>query len=146
MNNFNLTKEQINLYTVIGSAVLLIIFLFIPAGKVSFMGFSESFNMINFLNGAGFLLTIGAIFALLCPIYLILYSYKDNEALKSLKPIFVIDRKVAGIILAAAAVIIIIGLFATDMVSPAFGGWLYLIIAAAICYLGFIQPKAEEKK
>ena len=144
MNNFNLTKEQISLYTVIGSAVLLVIFFFIPAGKVSFMGFSESFNMVNMMNGAGFFLTIGTILALLCPIYLLLYSYKDKEALKSLKPIFILDRKVAGIVLAAAAVIVIIGLFATDMVSPAFGGWLYLLIAAGICYLGFILP--QEKK
>lgn len=143
MNNVNLTKEQISLYTVIGCAVLLVIWLFIPSGKVSIMGFSESFNMVNMVSGAGFLLTISTLLTFLCPIYIILYSYKDKEALKALKPIFVLDRKIAGIILAAAALLILIALFAHEIAGPAFGAWLYLIIAACVCYLGFLPQNGK---
>lgn len=141
MNNLNLTKEQISLYTVIGCAVLLIIWFFIPSGKVSFLGLSESFNMVNMVSGAGFLLTCGTLLAFLCPIYIILYTYRDKPALKSLKPIFVIDSKISGIVLVAAAILVIIGLLAHELAGPAFGAWLYLIIAGGICYLGILPKK-----
>lgn len=138
MANLNLTKDQVNLYSIIAAAVLLVCFFFLPGAVVSFMGFSESATMSRMLfgGGGGFLLVIGLILAFLAPIYLILYCLKDKEALAPLKPIFVLDRKVTGIILAVAAVLVLIGVFATEMVNPGFGTWLYVIIAAAICYIG----------
>ena len=60
---------------------------------------------------------------------------------KGLKPIFVLDRKVAGIILVVAALLMLIGVAVEEMVSIGFGVWLYLIIAACICYLGFIYKE-----
>ena len=138
MANLNLTKEQINLYSIIAGVVLLVCFFFLPGATVSAYGFSASASMSKMLfeGGGGFLLVIGLILAFLAPIYLILYCLKDKEALAPLKPIFVLDRKVTGIILAVAAVLVLIGVFATDMVSPGFGTWLYVIIAAGLCYLG----------
>ncbi|MBR2235330.1 MAG: hypothetical protein IKI19_03925 [Prevotella sp.] len=134
----NFTKEQAKLYTWIGSAVLLFIWLFIPSMKMSFMGFSESFVMPKGLSDLGFHFTIIILLLLLCPLYLLLYSFK--EKLPGLKPIFVLDRKIAGIVLAAVAAIFVILLFITKPdgipFSPAFGAWLYLIIAGGICYLG----------
>ena len=139
----NLTKEQIKLYTVIGCAVLLAIWLFIPSISISVFGYGTSAAMINALSGLGFLYTIVVLLLMLCPLYLLLYSYKDKMA--GLKPIFVLDRKIAGIVLVAVAVVFIILLFAVKPMgiplSPGFGAWLYLLIAAAICYLGFIEPK-----
>lgn len=139
----NLTKEQVKLYTVIGSAVLLVIWLLIPSISISVFGYGTTANMVNALSGLGFLYTIVVLLLLLCPIYLILYSYKDKMA--SLKPIFVLDRKVAGIVVAAVALVFIILLFAVKPMgiplSPAFGAWLYLLVAAGICYLGFIEAK-----
>ena len=136
----NLTKEQINLYTVIGSAILLVCFFFLPGATVSMFGYSASATMSKmlFAGGAGFIAVIAMILGLLCPIYLILYAYKDNPALAALKPIFVLDRKVAGIVLAVAAVLILIGVSIEEMVHPGFGTWIYVIVAAAICYLGFL--------
>jgi hypothetical protein len=138
MANLNLTKEQINLYSIIAGVVLLVCFFFLPGATVSAYGFSASASMSKMLfgGGGGFLLVIGLILAFLAPIYLILFCLKDKEALAPLKPIFVLDRKVTGIILAVAAVLVLIGVFATDMVSPGFGTWLYVIIAAGLCYLG----------
>jgi hypothetical protein len=138
MANLNLTKEQINLYSIIAGVVLLVCFFFLPGATVSAYGFSASATMSKMLfgGGGGFLLVIGLILAFLAPIYLILFCLKDKEALAPLKPIFVLDRKVTGIILAVAAVLVLIGVFATDMVSPGFGTWLYVIIAAGLCYLG----------
>ena len=139
----NLTKEQINLYTVIGSAILLICFFFLPGATVSMFGFSVSATMVKmlFAGGAGFIAVIAMILGLLCPIYLILFAYKDNPALAALKPIFVLDRKVAGIILAVAALLILIGVSIEEMVSPGIGTWIYVIIAACICYLGFLYKE-----
>ena len=135
----NLTKEQINLYTAIASVVLLVIFFALPAATVSFMGYSAgSAAMVNMLSGGGFLFTIGAILALVCPIYLLLDAFKDKEALKSLAPVFVINRKLAGILLAVGAVLVLIGVLVTEFVSPGWGLWLYVIVAACVCYLGFI--------
>lgn len=135
----NFTKEQINLYTAIASVVLLVIFFALPAATVSFMGYSAgSASMVNMLSGGGFLFTIGAILALVCPIYLLLDAFKENDALKSLKPIFVINRKLAGILLAVGAVLVLIGVLVTEFVSPGWGLWLYVIVAACVCYLGFI--------
>ena len=138
MANLNLTKEQINLYSIIAGVVLLVCFFFLPGATVSAYGFSASASMSKMLfgGGGGFLLVIGLILAFLAPIYLILFCLKDKEALAPLKPIFVLDRKVTGIILAVAAVLVLIGVFATDMVSPGFGTWLYVIIVAGLCYLG----------
>ncbi|MBO4810240.1 MAG: hypothetical protein J5552_01600 [Prevotella sp.] len=143
----NLTKEQVKMFTWIGSAVLIFIWLFIPSMKMSFMGFGDSFNMVNGLSGLGFLYTITILLLFLCPLYLLLYSFKDKMA--ALKPIFVLDRKVAGIVLAAVAVVFILLLFIVKPdggiggipLSPAFGAWLYLIIAAGICYLGIDDKK-----
>ena len=140
----NLTKEQVSLYTVIGSAVLLVIWLLIPSISVSVFGYGTSAAMVNGLSGLGFIYTILILLLLLCPIYMILYSYKEKMA--SLKPIFVLDRKVAGIVLAAVALLFILVLFIVKPMgiplSPAFGAWLYLIIAAGICYLGFAVKEA----
>lgn len=139
----NLTKEQLNLYTAIGSAVLLVIWLLIPAIKVDAGFFSQSFNMVNGLSGMGILFTIVILLLLLCPIYLILYSYKDK--MPGLKPIFCLDRKMAGIVLAAVAVLFLIMLFVVKgdagfgikiPLAPAFGAWLYVIVSACLCYLG----------
>lgn len=143
----NLTKEQIKLFTVIGAAVLLVIWLIIPSMKVSFLGFGESFNMVNGLSGLGFLYTIVILLLFLCPIYLILQAYQDK--MPGLKPIFFMDRKVAGYVVAGLAVLFIIMLFVIKPssmgvsvpLSPAFGAWLYLIVAAGICYLGMQKPK-----
>lgn len=135
----NLTKEQINLYTAIASAVLLVIFFFLPAAKASFMGFDAgSAAMVQMLSGGGFLFVIGAILTLVCPIYLILDAFKDKEALKALAPIFVINRKLAGILLAVGALLVLLGVFVTEFISPAWGLWIYVIIAACVCYLGFL--------
>ena len=140
----NLTKEQINLYTAIASAVLMVIWLAIPSMSLDAGFYSQSFNMVNALSGLGFLYTLIMLLLLLCPLYLLLFSFK--EKMPGLKPIFVLDRKVAGIVLAAVAVVFIIMLFAIKPsvygvsipLSPAFGAWLYLIIAACVCYLGFV--------
>lgn len=139
----NLTKEQINLFTVIGSVILLVCFFFLPGATVSMFGFSASASMSKMLfgGGAGFIAVIAMILGMLCPIYLILHAYKDNPALAALKPIFVLDRKVAGIILVVAALLMLIGVAVEEMVSIGFGVWLYLIIAACICYLGFIYKE-----
>ena len=140
MAHLNLTKEQVNLYSIVAGAVLLVCYFLLPAMKVSFFGFSGSASMSKMLfegsDGAGFLLIIGLIVAMLAPIYLILFCLKDKEALAPLKPIFVLDRKMTGIILAIAAVIILVGILVTDIVTPGIGTWFYLIIAAGVCYLG----------
>lgn len=135
----NLTKEQINLYTAIASVVLLVIFFALPAASASFMGYSAgSFSIVNMLSGGGFLFVIGAILTLVCPIYLILDAFKENDALKGLKSIFVINRKLAGILLIVGALLVLLGVFVTEFISPAWGLWLYVIIAACVCYMGFI--------
>ncbi len=146
----NLTKDQIKLYSTIGSAVLLVIWLLIPSISMKVMGFGDSFNMVNALSGLGFIFTLVILLLFLCPLYLLLYCFKDK--MPGLKPIFVLDRKLAGIITAAVALVFIIVLFVFKAdagygikipLSPAFGAWLYLIIAGGLCYLGLEEEKAQ---
>ncbi len=146
----NLTKEQINLYTVIGSAVLLVIWLLIPSISMKVFGFGDSYTMVNALSGLGVVMTLMIILLFLCPLYILLYSYK--EKMPALKPIFVLDRKIAGFVLAGLALLFIILLFVFKVevgfggsipLSPAFGAWLYLIIASGICWLGMEAEKVK---
>ena len=143
----NLTKEQVNKFTWIGCIVLLVIWLIFPSVSITVMGMSDSSSIFG-LRGSGALTTIFMLLLFLCPLYLLLYCFKDK--MPALKPIFVLDRKLSGIVLAAVAVLFIIILFIVKLdvgfgikvpMSPAFGAWLYLIVAACICYLGM-----EEKK
>ena len=133
-----LTKEQFNLWTIIESVVLLVCFFLLPGIKASVLGYSFSTPMSKMLfeGGAGIFLSIFLFLALLAPIYLILYSLKDKELLASLKPIFVIDRKVAGILAAVAGIVVWLGFFFTDNASPGFGAYLYFFVAGAVCALG----------
>ena len=146
----NLTKEQINLYTVIGSAVLLVIWLLIPSISMKVFGFGDSFTMVRCLSDLGIVMTLMIILLFLCPLYILLYSYK--EKMPALKPIFVLDRKIAGFVLAGLALLFIILLFVFKVevgfggsipLSPAFGAWLYLIIAGGICWLGMEAEKVK---
>lgn len=139
----NLTKEQVSLCTVIAAAVMLVSFFFFNAISVSMMGFSYGVTMSSMLfNGlTNFLGVIACLIALLVPIYLILYAYKDNQALASLKPIFKISRKVAAILALAAALLVLISVLANSA-NAGLGLWLYLIAAAFVCYLGFAVKEA----
>lgn len=138
----NLTKEQVSLFTAIAAGVMLIAFFFLNAISVSVMGFSYGVSMSSMLfNGlTNFLGIIACLIALLVPIYLLLYAYKDNQALASLKPIFKVSMKVAAILALAAALLVLISAIANG-VSGGLGLWLYLIAAAFVCFLGFQKPQ-----
>ena len=53
------------------------------------------------------------------------------------------DRKtalaaLAVLLLAVGALLVLLGVFVTEFISPAWGLWIYVIIAACVCYLGFL--------
>lgn len=135
----NLTKEQITLFSAIAAGVLIFSHLALPMVSVWGMGVSM-FTMMT--SGAPFLGLIFLLLALLAPIYALLYTFKDKEALASLKPIFVLDRKIVYAIPAVLAVIGFIYFIAEGAFSAlGFGSWLYLIAAGCLCFLGFQEPK-----
>jgi len=126
------TKEQVVLYTTIAAAVALLTFFVLPVMKVPFLG---GFAWVNFFK-SNFFGVIIALLALLTPIYVILYNYKDNQALAGLKPIFVCNRFVAGVIMVIAVVLQLIIILTESYVKLDFGIFIYILAAACVCYLG----------
>ena len=118
-----LTKEQVNLFSIITSVLMLIAFFFVK------MGYATPVGMIGKVGWFG---TITLILALLAPIYTCLYAFRDVKALEPLKPIFVLSPG-----LASALPLIALGLCL--FASFFDGGWaviLYAIGAAAIYCIG----------
>ena len=135
----NLTKEQITMFSAIAAGVLILTHLAFPLLSMFGMGISM-FSMMT--KGVPFLALIFLLLALLAPIYALLYTFKDKEALAQLKPIFCLDSKIVYAIPAVIAVFGFIYFIAEGAFSAlGFGAWLYLIVAGGLCYLGMQAKK-----
>ena len=126
------TRDQVVLYSTIAAAVALLTFFVLPVMKVPFMG---GFAWIKFFS-SNFFGVLVALIALLAPIYVVLYNYRDKEPLVGLKSIFACNRFVIGVIMVIAVLIQLIIILAEPFVKLDFGIFIYMLAAACICYLG----------
>lgn len=118
-----LSKEQVNLFTIIASVLMLVAFFFVK------MGYAAPVELIGKVGWFG---TVTLILALIAPIYTCLYAFRDVKALEPLKPIFVIGP---GLAFALPLIALGLCLFA----SYFDGGWpviLYAVGAACVLYVG----------
>lgn len=118
------TKEQSSLFTVIACVVMLLAFFFVKLGMQA---------PVEYLSrGAGWFGVITLICAMLAPVYLCLYVYRDQKVLEPLKPIFGISPK-----LAYSLPLIALGLVLFAMYFD--GGWpviLYALAAGCVVFIG----------
>lgn len=118
------TKEQVGLFTVIASVLMLVAFFFVHFGGQAPVEY--------FSRGAGWFGIIALVLTLLAPIYAVLFAYRDQKVLEPLKPIFVLKPCQAY---ALPLVALCIALFA--MLFD--GGWaviLYALGAVAVLFIG----------
>lgn len=119
----NLTKEQVNLFSIIASILMLVAFFFIKMGY---------YAPVELIGKVGWFGTITLILALLAPIYTCLYAFREQKALEPLKPIFVVSP---GVAFALPLIALGLCLFANFVEN----GWpiiLYGVGAAAVFYIG----------
>ena len=134
-----LTKEQVRLFTVIPSLLMIVAFFIKIDLGVIMNGNSSGFGVslwdcltASGIN-AGFLGTLILLLFLLVPIYLILFAYRDTKSLEPLKPIMKLSPKTAYII----PIVMFVALF---VLGAMYAGitplWLYLLGAIAIYFIG----------
>jgi len=125
-----LTKEQVSLFTVIASIVMLVSFFLVKfSGKTPFEILSDGY--------VGWLGIVLLVVDLLVPIYLCIYAYRDNKQLEPLKPIFNISPKLAyALPLIALGVTVLVFLME-------FSAWAILVYAIGACAAVYISQNAE---
>jgi len=130
---FTMEQNTNKLGMVVGCAVMLISHLFLPL--VSFMGYSSTMTKAISTTDS-FFLKLLLVLMLLAPIYLLLSAFSDNEALKSLRPIFRINLRMASLI-----PIVLVLLFSWFMnsreIRPVmeWGFSLYLLAAMCVAFM-----------
>jgi len=121
------SKEQVNLFTIIASVLMLVAFFFIKFGG------KYGSAPVEMIGEVGWFGTICLILAIIAPVYSCLYAFRDNKALEPLKPIFGISPSLAFALPILAFLLVLF--------SACFGylGWtLFLYAAGAVCvfYIG----------
>ena len=141
-----LTKEQVRLFTVIPSVLMIVAFFIKIDLGMMLGGYRGSYGvslwdcLTSSAIPVGFLGTLILLLFLLVPIYLILFAYRDTKSLEPLKPIMKISPKVAYII----PIVMFVGLIVIGaMYASATPIWLYLLGAIAIYFIGTSLKAAE---
>lgn len=126
-------KNTQKLGIIIGSALMLISHLFLA--MVSFMGYSSTmFKAIG--TTTEFYVKMLLVLLLLAPIYLLLSAFSDHEALKSLRPIFRVNLRMASLIPLALLLLLTMKLNGGDIVPVLGWGYnLYMLAAFFVAYL-----------
>jgi len=142
----NLTKQQIRIFTIVPCVLMLVAF-FVSVDLGTMLGGWGSYkvSLWTLMTGdmpIGFWATLILILFLLCPIYLILYVFRDEQALQPLKPALNISPKVAYVI---PIVLFVLLLFIGSLKAGLTPLWMYLLGAIAIYFIG-TSLVAKEKK